>query len=125
MSRGLVSVEMLGAFCDAWNLHDIDGLMSFMSDNCVFDSAAGPDPWGTRYSGRDEVRAGYEKIFNTFPDATWHDAKHFVAGARGVSEWRFTGTMPDGTVVEMHGCDIFTFSGDKIRIKDPFRKLHT
>ncbi len=48
---------------------------------------------------------------------------HFVAGARGVSEWTFTGTRAsDGQRIEVDGCDIFTFEGDKIRVKDSWRK---
>ena len=31
-----VSNEFLQAFADAWNRHDVDALMSFMSDDCVF-----------------------------------------------------------------------------------------
>ena len=53
-----VTTEFLQAFADAWNRHDLDALMSFMTDDCVFDSSAGPDIWGTRYVGRDAVRHG-------------------------------------------------------------------
>lgn len=37
------TVELLDAFADAWNRHDADALMSFMSEDCVFESSAGPD----------------------------------------------------------------------------------
>ena len=47
-----VTVEMLQAFADAWNRHDADDLMSFMSDDCVFEASAGPEVAGTRYVGR-------------------------------------------------------------------------
>lgn len=43
-----VTVETLQAFADAWNRHDADALMSFMTDDCVFESSAGPDVCGTR-----------------------------------------------------------------------------
>ena len=117
-----VTVEMLDAFADAWNRHDAIALMSFMSDDCVFESSAGPDMCGTRYIGRDAVRAGFAEVWTTFPDAHWGNAKHFVHGDRGVSEWTFTGTRTDGTRVEVHGCDLFTFRGDKIAIKNSYRK---
>jgi ketosteroid isomerase-like protein len=58
-----------------------------------------------------------------FPDAQWNDPRHFVAGDRGVSEWRFTGTRSDGTRVEVNGCDVFTFRDGKIHVKDSFRKF--
>ncbi len=117
-----VTEELLDAFADAWNRHDANALMSFMSEDCVFESSAGSDVWGTRYVGRDAVRAGFVEVWMTFPDAHWGDARHFVHGDRGVSEWTFTGTRTDGTRVEVHGCDLFIFRGGKIALKNSFRK---
>jgi steroid delta-isomerase-like uncharacterized protein len=117
-----VTSEDLQAFADAWNRHDVDTLMSFMTEDCVFESSAGPDVCGTRYIGREAVRAGYAEVWATFPDAHWGNAQHFVQGTRGVSEWTFTGTRADGTRVEVHGCDLFTFRGGKIALKNSYRK---
>ena len=117
-----VTTELLEAFADAWNRHDVDALMSFMLPDCVFESSAGPDECGTRYRGEDAVRAGYMQVWTTFPDAHWGNARHFVCGDRGVSEWTFTGSREDGTKVEVHGCDLFTFRNGKIALKDFYRK---
>jgi steroid delta-isomerase-like uncharacterized protein len=117
-----VTVDMLQAFADAWNAHDVDALMRFMHDDCVFETAAGPDVCGTRHAGREAVRKAFAAAWGSFPDAQWCDARHFVAGERGVSEWTFTGTAADGTRVEVHGVDVFTFRDGKILVKDSFRK---
>lgn len=118
-----VTVEHLDAFAQAWNRHDIDALMSFMADNCVFHAWTGPDASGTRYIGRDAVRAAYQKAWTDFPDAQWTRARHLVTGSRGLSEWTFVGTRAsDGQRVEVDGCDLFSFQGDKIRVKDSWRK---
>ena len=117
-----VSVEFLQAFADAWNRHDVDALMTFMTEDCVFEASAGPDICGTRYAGREAVRAGYAEVFATFRDAQWKNARHFVCDERGVSEWTFTGTRPDGTRVEVHGCDLFTFRDGRIAVKNSYRK---
>jgi len=117
-----VTVDFLQAFADAWNRHDIEDLMSFMSDDCVFESSAGEDARGTRYEGSDAVRKGYSKSWADFPDAQWGDAQHFVTGTRGVSEWVFTGTKADGKRAEVAGCDIFTFREGKIAVKNSYRK---
>ena len=114
--------KVLKDFAQAWNDHDIEGLMSFMTDDCIFDGSAGDTVFGTRLEGSKAVRAGYEKIWAIFPDAKWNEDRHFVSGDRGVSEWRFTGTMADGSRVETNGCDLFIFKGDKIHVKDSFRK---
>ena len=117
-----VTPEVLQAFADAWNRHDVDALMSFMTDECVFEASGGPEAWGTRYVGRDAVRAGYAEVWSTFPDAQWGNARHFVSGDRGVSEWTFTGTRTDGSRVEVSGCDLFTFRDGKISVKNSYRK---
>jgi steroid delta-isomerase-like uncharacterized protein len=117
-----VSTEFLQAFAEAWNRHDVEALMSFMTDDCVFEASAGPDVCGTRYAGREAVRAGFVEVWTTFPDAHWGNAHHFVCGERGVSEWTFTGTRADGTRVEVHGCDLFTFRDGKIALKNSYRK---
>ena len=117
-----ITAEVLQDFADAWNRHDVDALMTFMSDDCVFEASAGPDIAGTRYVGREAVRAAFADVWATFADAHWGDARHFVVGERGVSEWTFTGTRADGTRVEVHGCDLFTFRNGKIALKNSYRK---
>jgi len=117
-----VSTATLQAFADAWNRHDVDALMSFMTDDCVFETSAGSDVCGTRYVGRASVRAAFADVWATFPDAHWGNAHHFVCADRGVSEWTFTGTRADGTRVEVHGCDLFTFRDGRIQVKNSYRK---
>ena len=115
-------LKLLERFAEAWNRHDPDALMLMMTDDGVFDASAGPDVHGRRSEGKQAVRAAYAEVFETFPDAHWANARHFVAGNRGVSEWTFTGTRRDGTRVEVAGCDLFTFRDGKIAIKNSYRK---
>lgn len=122
MSKSDVTAELLEAFCGAWNRHDIDSLMAFMAEDCAFESSAGPDACGTRYAGREAVRTAFVDVWAVFPDAHWGNARHFVHGDRGVSEWIFTGTRADGSRVEVHGCDLFTFRNGKIALKNSYRK---
>lgn len=117
-----ITPEVLQAFADAWNRHDVDALMSFMTEDCVFEASAGPEVCGARFAGREAVRASFAEVWASFPDAHWSNARHFVRGERGVSEWTFTGTRPDGTLVEVHGCDLFTFRDGKIALKNSYRK---
>lgn len=117
-----VSAAFLQAFSDSFNRHDADALMSFMTDDCIFDAAAGPEVFGTRYEGRDAVREAFAQVWQTFPDAHWGEGRHFVSGDFGVSEWTFTGTRADGARIEAEGCDLFTFRDGKIAIKRAFRK---
>lgn len=121
--RPTVNIDLLERFAQAWSQHDIDALMACMSDDCVFHTSAGTEASGTRYIGREAVRIGFMRAWADFPDAQWTRARHVVAGRRGVSEWTFVGTRAsDGQRVEVDGCDLFTFHGDKIRVKDSWRK---
>ncbi len=115
-------LKLLDAFAAAWNRHDVDGLMACMTDDCVFEAAAGKEVAGTRHVGREAVRRSYAAVFETYADGRWNEARHFVAGSRAVSEWRFTGTTKDGAKVEVNGCDIFTLRGGKIALKNSYRK---
>ncbi len=115
-------LALLQAFADAWNRHDLDALMACMTDDCAFEASAGSAVCGTRYDGREAVRAGFAEVWATFPDAHWGGARHFVCGDRAVSEWTFTGTRADGMRVEVNGCDIFTLRGDRIAVKNSYRK---
>jgi len=117
-----VTIDTLVAFAAAWNRHDIDALMGFMTDDCVFHAVAGPDLFGRSFAGRAAVRESFQLAWQTFPDAAWLDGEHFVAGSRGVSECTFTGTKAGGTRIEARMVDVFTFRGGKIAVKNAFRK---
>lgn len=114
--------QLLQKFADAWNGHDVNALMSMMTEDGVFEASAGNNVNGERYEGQQAVRAAYEAVFAQYPDAHWGSARHFVKGNRGVSEWTLTGTLQDGTRVEITGCDLFTFRNGKIAVKNSFRK---
>ena len=115
-------LSLLDRFADAWNRHDLDALMSMMTDDCVFEASAGPDVNGQRSEGTQAVRTAFAAVFEAFPNARWANARHFIAGDRGVSEWTFTGTRKDGTRVEVNGCDLFTLRDGKIAVKNSYRK---
>ena len=117
-----VDVAFLQAFAAAWNAHDIDSLMSFMHDDCVFHAVAGPDLFGRSFVGRTAVREGFQLAWQTFPDAAWVDGEHFVCGERGVSESTFRGTRTDGVRIEARMVDVFTFRDGRIAVKNAFRK---
>mgnify|MGYP001594862212 FL=1 len=114
--------RLLQAFADAWNRHDVDALMSMMTSDCVFEASGGNMVDGERHEGQRAVRAAYVAVFEQYPDAHWGNARHFVTGDRGVSEWTFTGTSKDGKRVEVTGCDLFTFRNGRIATKNSFRK---
>lgn len=117
-----VTIAQLQAFADAWNRHDVEALMRFMTQDCVFEASAGPQACGASHVGAEAVKAAFSDVWKTFPDAQWRFPRHFVCGNRGVSEWTFSGTRPDGARIEVNGCDVFTFRDGKIAVKNSYRK---
>jgi quercetin dioxygenase-like cupin family protein len=115
-------LAVLDRFMSAWNQRDVDALMACMAENCAFNSSAGPDAEGRRHTGREAVRASYTALFEAFPQATWTNDRHTVMGETGLSSWRFVGTNTSGQTVEVDGCDIFSFDGALISLKDSYRK---
>jgi ketosteroid isomerase-like protein len=116
-------IETMKAFLAAFNAHDVDEIMSFFTDDCEFDTPRGPTPRGRMLRGRDQVREGIAGRFAGLPDVHYGDDIHWSCGDRGVSEWTLTGTTTDGARIEVRGCDLFVFEGDKLRRKDSFWKI--
>ena len=83
----------------------------------------GPHPWDWRFQGREAVRAGLASRFAGLPDLHYGEDPHWVSGDRGCSEWLLTGTMTQGDRIEVRGCDLFEFRGDKIARTDSYWKL--
>ena len=111
------------AFLAAFNRHDVDAIMSYFVEDCEFDTPRGPAPFGRRLRGKKEVREGIAARFEGIPDVSYDDDVHWAAGDRGVSEWTLRGTSTDGEHIEVRGCDLFVFEGDKLKRKDSYWKI--
>lgn len=114
--------QLLEDFARAFNDHDLDGVMSRMTEDCVFCTAAGPEPEGVRFEGQAAVRAAFAKVVADLPDVQWNNPVHTIDGDRAVTEWRFTCTKPDGSKRDVEGLDVFRLKGGKIWTKSTFRK---
>ncbi|SDL96066.1 Ketosteroid isomerase-related protein [Modicisalibacter muralis] len=119
---GQVGTELLEAFSDALNRHDIDAVMAMMTEDCVFHAIAGPELQGKSFVGQAEVRQALENAWKTAPDAAWVDGVHVAVGDRGFTESTYQGTTVDGARSEARMIDAFTFRDGKIAVKNAFRK---
>jgi ketosteroid isomerase-like protein len=111
--------------CDAFNAHDLDRIMARFSDDSVLEMPRGNMPWGARFEGKSKVRDALATRFEGLPDVHYGDAEHFVdsAAGAGMSKWTLTGTTREGTRIRVHGCDFYTFRGDKVIRKDSYWKI--
>lgn len=117
-----MNTDALKKYSEAWNSHDIDRIMAYMTEDCVFETGGGSDPYGTRYQGYDAVRKRFIEVWTDIPDVSFENSHHFVQGDSGCSEWTFVGTTTDGQRMEVDGCDIFTFRDGKIFSKRSYLK---
>ena len=121
MSKQLTAEDLAATF-DAFNRHDIDGVMTHFADDCVFYTVAGPEVYGTRIDGAAATAAAFAGVWAAMPDAHWDPHGHFVHGERAVSEWTFSGTDAEGRRIEAQGADLFTLRGGEIVVKQALRK---
>jgi sulfur-carrier protein len=56
VAGGQSNVATLRAVLDGFNRHDLEAIMSHFADDCVFESPRGPERWGRRFVGKEEVR---------------------------------------------------------------------
>ena len=117
-------VLLLDAFCEAFNRHDPDAIVSMITDDCEFRPALGDKQFGASIKGKSAIKEAFINTFAMFPDAKWVPRnKNEVIGERGFSEWTFIATrQADGAFFEMDGVDLFFFKDGKICIKDVYRK---
>ncbi len=120
-----VTIALLDAIQDAFNRHDVDGILSYFAEDGEWLMARGPDPWeakrlrGKRAIG-DVLRARYAVI----PDMRWVDMTHFIDpdGTRACSEWTVKGTPEAGAPLDWLGCDLWTFRDGLVTRKDTYWK---
>ena len=123
MSKQLTASDLKDTF-DAFNRHDIDGVMTHFADDCVFYTVAGDNEYGNKIDGRDAIAKAFSGVWGAMPDVQWAHHSHFLSedGTRGVSQWTFRATNPDGTRTEVQGVDLFRFRDGKIVEKQAIRK---
>ena len=120
-----ITVETMKQVLDAFNRHDLDAIMEFFADDCSFDFPRGPEPWGRRFTGKEQVREALAGRFKGIPDVHYGEDVHWIsaAGNKGVSEWTLTGTTTTGVKLKVRGCDLWEFQNGKIIRKDSYWKI--
>ncbi len=102
--------QLIQRYFDAFNRHDLEGVMA-----CYHEEPVLVSPDGKRCTGRAEVRRSYETEFATFPDA--HCALRVCTGnsGHGVAESFFTGTRAERGKVEAIGAEVMEIVDGKIK----------
>src|SRR5215470_8213543 len=75
-------------WAELWSKHDIDGLLSMFTDDCVYEDVT----FGMMSRGKTELRTFVNQILAALPDFHIDLQHHFVADGWGAMEWTMTGT---------------------------------
>ncbi len=107
--------QIIAAYNDAWNRHDLDAICGFHATNMVFENHSA----GERAEG-EAVRAHLASIFENWPDLRFEGRATYVGADFVVQEWTALATHPSGTPLTWEGIDIFPFEDGKILRKDVY-----
>lgn len=114
-AEAAATIAAIERFNEAFNRHDVDGVMAAMTDDCIFESTSPPD--GGRFEGQDAVRAVWESFFSSSPTAHFEAESLFAAGDRCVVQWRYQWTNADGSSSHVRGIDLFQVRDGKVAQK--------
>jgi ketosteroid isomerase-like protein len=106
MSRLESAIRIILEFNEAFNRHDVTGMMQHMSDDCVFENTA-PAPDGTMYSGKEAVTQFLQDFFRESPHAQIEIEEIFGLGLRCIMRWRYNWVDAEGKKGHVRGVDIF------------------
>lgn len=106
MSKLESTMRMVLEFNEAFNRHDVAGMMKLMSDDCVFENTH-PAPDGTRYAGREAVTQFWQHFFRESPHAHIDIEEIFGLGRRCIMRWKYTWVDAAGQPGHVRGVDIF------------------
>ncbi len=115
-------LALLDTLMAAFNAKDVDTIVSHFTEDGEFLLAAGADPDGKLFKGRDTIAAALRERFAAVPDIQWLDGESWVFGDKGLSEWHVSGTLPGGGRLDCRGCDLWEFRGGQVSRKDTYYK---
>ena len=106
MSQIEEAIRVVINFNEAFNRHDIEGMMQLMSDDCIFENT-NPAPNGTTYSGKETVTQFWQNFFRESPHAHIEIEEIFGMGKRCVMRWIYNWEDETGKKGHVRGVDIF------------------
>ena len=106
MSKLEASTRLVLEFNEAFNRHDVAGMMQLMSDECIFENTY-PAPDGTVYAGKETVTQFWRDFFRESPQAHIEIEEIFGLGERCIMRWRYSWVDVEGKQGHVRGVDLF------------------
>ena len=121
-----VMSQMIDRYVQAWNAHDLDGVMQNYVDHGSDDKVADVNPLVGHTTFQDDrsMRQFFERLTAAYPNGERTTDCTFVAGDHVVMMWTFKGTntgsvmetneAPTSQHVEAHFCSVLDIRNGKI-----------
>jgi steroid delta-isomerase-like uncharacterized protein len=120
--------EFIDRYNDAWNAHDVDGIVAMHTEDSVFENHV----TGDVNVGREAIGDAIRGIFSVFPDLYFEGRRQYIREDLVVQEWTATGTHqgtmtrsgvkvePTGRRVEYKGMDVIPIEDGLVARKDVY-----
>ena len=106
MAKIETAIRAVIEFNEAFNRHDVTGMMQLMSADCVFENTD-PAPDGTVYSGKEAVTKFWHEFFRESPQSHIDIEEIFGFGNRCIMRWKYNWVGAAGEKGHVRGVDIF------------------
>ena len=116
MSKIESGMRIVLDFNDAFNRHDVAGMMKLMTDDCLFENTD-PAPDGTIYSGKAAVTRFWQDFFKESPHAHIEIEEIFGMGLHCIMRWKYTWVDAAGQQGHVRGVDVFKLKEELISEK--------
>ena len=120
--------KVIAAYGEAWNRHDVEGILAMHTDDSVFENHTS----GGKAVGKAAIREIMKGVFSTFPDICFDARRTYIRDGLVIQEWTATGTLavpyksgadsvqPTGKKVSWSGVDVIPFTGNLVARKDVY-----
>lgn len=120
--KNKVTFEKLDEISDAFNRNDINAVMNCFSEDAVFDHASGPDVYGTRFEGKEAIRAVFQGLFVAVENVHWETLDASISGNTAYCKYRRIAKLKSGETQDFLSVDVLTFNDGLIVHKDTYYK---
>jgi len=100
------AIRLVLEYNEAFNRHDVVGMMQLVSDDCVFENTT-PAPDGAVYSGKEAITRFWQDFFLQSPYAQIEIEDIFGIGFRCIMRWKYDRVDETGEKGHVRGVDIF------------------
>ena len=120
--------DVIAAYGDAWNRHDVEAILAMHTEDSVFENHTS----GGKGTGKAAIREILKGVFATFPDIRFDARRTYVRDGVVTQEWTASATLavpftrgattvkPTGRKVSWNGVDVIPFSGHLVARKDVY-----